>query len=517
MFNKKNISLFIAATLMSTTLFNFIPAKASPLTQKDYNQPKTQKASEKLTIMIYADADNDLEPYILNDIKEMKRGYVDNPNLNLLVLVDRNGNYTSDTSTFGENFRDMRLYKIEDNKAIRVDGGSEFPEITTTSNYEGNMGDAETLKKFIKFGKANYTADKYTLLMSNHGGGARERKKPTEINKAIAWDESNGDDTLYMGEISDVLTHNESVDLLAFDACLMGNSEIAYQYRPGNGGFEAKYMVASSPNVWGYGFKYDKIFSRLQSGGGTNGETDLTLGGEEKYFDPSTITTEELGALMIEEQRDSATRVTNQQLSLYDLSKVKSMKDSLDSLSKSLSINNEKDKVEALRGSGRNTSLIHYFKEADEFEWIYYPYFDIYDLAKQISLEQTFSEESKTAAKNLMTTIDDTVVYSFGQSRFNGKSIFEEGKNGLSIFLPDGNKIYEDNNLGSSTPHFKYQRWYHPLNTIDMKLRIPYGNLTWCRDGQDPQINKVGNWFELLDSWFDETNDATGGFNKYQW
>ncbi|WP_027631633.1 clostripain [Clostridium hydrogeniformans] len=517
MLNKKKISLLISATLISSTLFNYIQAKAFPISQKDQKEIKAQKDSGKLTVMIYCDADNDLEPYLLNDIKEMKKGYVNNPNLNLLVLVDRNGTYSSDSSTFGQNFSDTRLYKIESNKTIRIDGGQEFPEITTKSNYEGNMGDPETLKKFIQFGKANYPADKYTLLMSNHGGGSREKNKLNEVNKAICWDESNNDDCLYMGEISDVLTNKESVDLLAFDACLMGTSEVAYQYRPGNGGFEAKYMVASSPNVWGYGFKYDNIFSRIKSGGGSNGETDLTLGGKEKYYDPATITPEELGAIMVEEQRDSTTRVNNQQLSLYDLSKVQSMKNSLDSLCESLSTNNEKDQVEALRGRGSNTSLIHYFKESDELEWISYPYFDIYDLAKQISLDKNFSEESKTLAKDLMTNIDNTILYSFGQSKFNGKSSFEEGKNGMSIFLPDGNKVYNNANTGNSTPHFKYQRWYHPLNTLERSLGIPYGNLSWCRDGQDPEINKVGNWFELLDSWFDENNNVSGGFNNYQW
>ena len=49
------------------------------------------------------------------------------------------------------------------------------------------MGDANTLKKFIKFCKNNYEADKYMLIMSNHGGGAKDDKdRASTVNKANA-------------------------------------------------------------------------------------------------------------------------------------------------------------------------------------------------------------------------------------------------------------------------------------------------------------------------------------------
>lgn len=506
MINKKSLSVFIAATLVSTSLTNFLPAMAKP-----------EKA--KLTIMMYADADNNLEPYMLNDIQEMKSGYVNDPNLNLVTLVDRNGNYSNDSSTFGENFTDTRLYKIESNSTTRINGGNEFPEITTTSNYEGNMGDANTLKKFIDFTKANYPADKYMLIMSNHGGGAKEELDTLapDVDKHICSDETNNGDIMYMGQISDVLTKDQSVDVLTFDACLMGNAEVAYQYRPGNGSFEANYMIGSSPNVWGYGFKYDNIFSRIKAGGGTSDELDLTLGGNEKYFDPATVTDEELGALFVEEQRDSTTRVNNQQLSCYDLSKASDVKNSFDAFSRSLSVNHEKSAIESIRGSKTNTSLMHYFKESSETDWIAYPYFDAYDLAKQVSMRATISPETKKAAENVMTSVDNMILYSFGQSKFDGNvDKFQEGKNGLSVFLPDGSRIYNNYNSGIKAPHWQLQKWYNPNHTLD-NLKVPYGNLYWCKDGIDNEKYKVGNWFELLDSWFDTSNTSDGGFNAFQW
>ena len=520
MLNRKKLSLLIATTLVSFSLAGTIPVNATPV-KGEKEQTKTivkdkENNNQKLTIMMYIDADNNLEPYLLNDIEEMKKGYVDNPNLNVIILVDRTKGESEDSSVLGENFTDTRMYKLENHKAVRIDGGNEFPEITTTSNYEANMGDANTLKKFINSCKANYKADKYMLLMSDHGGGARKHNK-NDLNKAICWDDTNNDDCIYMSELSDVLTKDQSVDLLAFDACLMGTAEVGYQFRPNNGSFEAKYLVASSPSEWGYGYQYDKIFSRLRDDIKTNGEEDLTLGGKEKCYNPSTVTGKELGALLVEEQRDSTTKgeATDQELSCYDLSKSKEVKTSVDALAKNLSEENKQVAIENLRGyCGYNGNIImHYFDDSEDWGWRAYPYFDLYDLCSQINNSNKFSEKTKGLAKNVIKSVDNMVLYSFGGTDYQG---FKDGKNGLSIFLPDGNKVYRDKRTGKELTHWQSQGWYSPLDTTK-ELNIPYGKLSWCKDGIDPKENKVGNWFELLDSWFDSSNDKTGGVNHYQW
>ncbi|MCD3328324.1 clostripain, partial [Clostridium botulinum D/C] len=101
---------------------------------------KATSAGQKVTVLYYCDADNNLEGALMNDIAEMKRGYVNNPNLNLIALVDRTPNESNDSTALGENFEDTRLYKIEHNKTTRLDGGKEFPEIKTNGSYEANMG-----------------------------------------------------------------------------------------------------------------------------------------------------------------------------------------------------------------------------------------------------------------------------------------------------------------------------------------------------------------------------------------
>lgn len=154
--------------------------------------------NKALTIMFYSDADNDLEGFMLEDIDEMKRGVTGD--VNLIALIDRSPGYSSDQDVLGEDFTDTRLYKIARNSAARIGGGAQFPEITTASTYEANMGDAVTLKKFIQFCKANYAADKYALILENHGGGVRGGGVTNKSSiREVCFDETSGNDRLRPG------------------------------------------------------------------------------------------------------------------------------------------------------------------------------------------------------------------------------------------------------------------------------------------------------------------------------
>lgn len=102
------------------------------------------------------------------------------------------------------------------------------------------------------------------------------------------------------------------------------------------------------------------------------------------------------------------------------------------------------------------------------------------------------------------------VLYSFGNSQFFG---FVEGKSGLHIFFPDGDKTVTVD--GSSMRHWALQWWYNSLDVSS--YGNGYGRLAWAIDNASPEKNEANNWFELLDSWFDESNTSAGGLNFYQW
>lgn len=494
------------------------------------DEDNTEPAAEtKWTIMYYGDGDCNLEEALLYDVYEMKSGFVNGQGFNLIVLFDRISSYSNDTTVFGENFTDTRLYRITSGKAWRKSGSSQFPEITTSSSYEANMGDAATLKKFIQFCKANYPADNYALILSNHGGGARKKsysltgtESDTGLSmKEICQDVTNGNDYLYTAEISDVLTSAESVQLFGLDACFMSTVEFAYQFRndSSNTGFKADIMVASAPTETAYGWDYDAILNRLQNRPGDNGETDVTVGGYELYYDPASLAAQELGAIIVEEQRDSTSSMSGQSLTCIDLSKVKAVKDAVDNLAKAI-VGKQND-IESLRGSGTSVSMLHFFAETNSSytpvasnTWVASPYFDLYSLANSIAV----SGQETTYSVTLRSAIDDMVLYSFGNSTYTG---FIEGKSGVHIFFPDGDATVVVS--GNTRRHWYYQDWYNAKSASEIQVvfpaytSAPYGKLAWCVDGATATTNDVGNWFELLDSWFDASNDTSGGLNAYQW
>jgi hypothetical protein len=83
------------------------------------------------------------------------------------------------------------------------------------------MGDYQTLKEFIVYGKENYPADRYQLNIYNHGGAWLGACMDTTDN-----------DQLSMDEFQQALSEAGGVDLLVWvGCCLMGSIETVYELR----------------------------------------------------------------------------------------------------------------------------------------------------------------------------------------------------------------------------------------------------------------------------------------------
>ena len=465
------------------------------------------------TIMHYGATDNNNDEMIVPFYQKMKSGFIDNQGLELIALADRNPGYSHDTTVFGEDFSDTRLYRIAHEKTERLGGGAEFPEITKTSNYEANTADAMTLKKFIRFCKAHYPAEHYALVVFAHGSGP-----------LMCPDEGSPGDAMYTAEITDVLTAEDSVDLMVLDVCLMGGVENAYQWRPSNGKFGADVLVASAPPSGP--FAYDKVFERLRSGGGDNGEVDSMVGGKEKYCDPATMTALDFGGVIIEEIYDGQ---PEESWACYDLTKVEAVKQKVDAFAASLAKEGKKDDLAHVRGAGVVRPILNYVSgDFTDLAWIFTPFFDLYDLAKRTTESPRFGGgKVRRDAATLMKAVDELVAYSYGGGNYPG---FENGRHGIYIFFPNGDRKAPYLNVR----HWALQTGYNPSRVMKapevplpkdldlpkefaLQLAATYGHYLWCADGATPRNNKVENWFELLDSWFDTGNGKEGGLNNYQW
>ena len=229
--------------------------------------------------MVYLAGDNNLSPAADIDLAEM-RTVGSNKDVNIIAQVDR-----------AEGQGSMRY-------CIQCDGVEERAEPLG----EMDSGDPETLTAFISWAAANYPAERYALVLWNHGGGwepsemdriarsagtpnyspreATERSatplartlfssslkkifslsSPSE--RAICSDDGSGHslDTVELANVLDeaVKTLGQPLDLLGMDACLMSNLEVAYQVQN-----YAKYMVASEENEPNSGWPYNVIMRNL--------------------------------------------------------------------------------------------------------------------------------------------------------------------------------------------------------------------------------------------------------------
>ncbi|MHA1340036.1 MAG: clostripain-related cysteine peptidase [Promethearchaeota archaeon] len=204
--------------------------KNNPFTNLEL--PKAS-ATKEWTLILYKDADNNLEKYGLMDFNELEAGLTDDANINILVLLDLES--THKTNVF---------YITHDTNT------SQISSTRVELNEELNMGDPNTLKSFINFCANNYPANRYWLDLWDHGGNYL----------GIAWDDSSNDDHLTMEELRDAIQYSliPKFDIISADACLMGSIEVAYQLRD-----LTDYYIASPETIPAYGYPYDTIVSYI--------------------------------------------------------------------------------------------------------------------------------------------------------------------------------------------------------------------------------------------------------------
>jgi hypothetical protein len=190
------------------------------------------------TVLIYLMGDNDLEPYAVGDMFEMAEAG-SNENVNIVTLVDRHPGYSDDEIGPLGNFDGTTLVHV---------GREEV--ITAFDSGELNLGDPETLKSFLVTGVTEFPADRYALILWDHGGGWT----------GMGPDDTDGEDILTLPEIRSGVADGlaevglDSIDLLGFDACLMATFEVATQVQD-----LADVMVASEELEPGHGWDFASL------------------------------------------------------------------------------------------------------------------------------------------------------------------------------------------------------------------------------------------------------------------
>jgi len=209
-------------------------------------------AQPEWTVMVYLCADNNLEPYSIEDVDEMESVFSQVHGVEVIILWDRAEGY----STADGNWTGTRIYRIKADSTV----GACKSELLVDLD-EKNMGDSQTLKDFLVFCADNYLGKQNMLIMWDHGNGwLRDEEKPH--NKSICSDDYSNDH-LNMFELQEGLSvfkakTKKKLDIIGFDACLMQLIEVGLIIAD-----YADYMVASEQTEPGGGWPYDKVIPQF--------------------------------------------------------------------------------------------------------------------------------------------------------------------------------------------------------------------------------------------------------------
>ena len=207
------------------------------------------------SVLVYQIADNNLEPFALQDLTEMA-SVGSGENLNLVVMSDRSAAEVSDPVLNIDDWDTAKTFEVQEGELVELaDSG------------EADMADPATLADFVATGFEEYPADNHAVVLWDHGAGW----------PGMGPDESTGD-LLTLPEIqqglSDGLSQSgvDRLDLVGFDACLMATYEVGQAMAP-----LADYMLASQELEPGIGWDWSalEVLSDGQANAVDFGETVL--------------------------------------------------------------------------------------------------------------------------------------------------------------------------------------------------------------------------------------------------
>lgn len=197
------------------------------------NSTQSPNAAKKWTVLLWSASDNNLYNNLQGDIDEAET-VGSTPQMDVVVQ-------TSHAPVGGT----VQRMKLEKNRQPGVSS----PVLQDLGDV--NMGSGAALSDFVQWGMKNFPAEHFMLIVSDHGSSWRG---------ACQDDKHNGWMTLPDMEagLKDAREKTgRKLDVLGFDACLMGNLEVAHQLKD-----ECNYMVGSEEVEGGAGWGYNRVLSK---------------------------------------------------------------------------------------------------------------------------------------------------------------------------------------------------------------------------------------------------------------
>lgn len=242
-----NVTASSSSQYFTTGMDNNTPDVDTTVSSKARDKYTVIKGGKKdtVTVMVYM-CGADLESQngmATSDLKEMVNANLSD-SINLLVYTGGARKWKNNVVSANAN----QIYKIENGSLTRL----------VENDGNASMTSPSTLASFIKYGNANYPANRMVLILWDHGGGSVS---------GYGYDERYGKgQTMTLAGINEALkSAGVKFDFIGFDTCLMATVEnglMLSQY--------ADYMIASEETEPGTGWYYTNWLNKLSANSSMN-------------------------------------------------------------------------------------------------------------------------------------------------------------------------------------------------------------------------------------------------------
>lgn len=220
----RHLTLLLAAALMLTAC------------HKDKHDDEPQQPATQ-SVLVYIAGDNNLQQFIIDDVKQMMEGSkLLGKDCNLLLFVDQKGKLPY-------------FMKLENGDTLRV----------KTLDEEVKSSNAETLRSAMKWMVDNYEARNYGLVLWGHADGwVVWQPAQSRPRRSYGQDTTGGEEWMNISEMADALATLPHLRFIFADCCCFQCVESAYELR-----HVTDYLIGSAAEIPGEGAPYQTVIPHL--------------------------------------------------------------------------------------------------------------------------------------------------------------------------------------------------------------------------------------------------------------
>lgn len=220
----RHLTLLLAAALMLTAC------------HKDKHDDEPQQPATQ-SVLVYIAGDNNLQQFIIDDVKQMMEGSkLLGKDCNLLLFVDQKG-------------KRPYFMKLENGDTLRV----------KTLDEEVKSSNAETLRSAMKWMVDNYEARNYGLVLWGHADGwVVWQPAQSRPRRSYGQDTTGGEEWMNISEMANALATLPHLRFIFADCCCFQCVESAYELR-----HVTDYLIGSAAEIPGEGAPYQTVIPHL--------------------------------------------------------------------------------------------------------------------------------------------------------------------------------------------------------------------------------------------------------------